>query len=201
MPEKGKLIGNGAEAKIFLSGDRILKKRPPKSYRIKELDDILRKKRTKREFKILEKLYKADIPVPAVSMIDKTQSIDMDYIKGEVVKDIFTQHFDDISLQIGLNLGKMHNLDIIHGDLTTSNMIYKNKKVYFIDFGLSSISKRIEDKAVDLHLLEQAIKSYHYKISEKAIKIIKDNYKKSNLYADSILERLEKVKARGRNKR
>jgi Kae1-associated kinase Bud32 len=93
----------------------------------------------------------------------------------------------------------MHDKDIIHGDLTTSNMILK-EKVYFIDFGLGFNSTRIEDKAVDLHLLRQAFESKHYKHFEEFFKEVLEGYKLSKNWKE-VLNRLEKVEMRGRYKR
>ena len=63
---------------------------------------------------------------------------------------------------IGKQLAEMHSLDLIHGDLTTSNMLLRpNGSLVWIDFGLSYISNLPEDKAVDLYVLERAISSTH----------------------------------------
>ncbi|KAI8992251.1 hypothetical protein BDB01DRAFT_841611 [Pilobolus umbonatus] len=57
----------------------------------------------------------------------------------------------------------MHQLNIIHGDLTTSNLMIRdsNQSIVLIDFGLSFISSLAEDKAVDLYVLERAFLSTH----------------------------------------
>ena len=68
-------------------------------------------------------------------------------------------------------------------------------KLYFIDFGLGFFSTKAEDKAVDLHLLKQALESKHYKNFEKLYKTILKNYKHKD-----VLKRLEKVELRGRYK-
>ena len=78
-------------------------------------------------------------------------------------------------------------------------MILKDNKVYFIDFGLGFISNKIEDKAVDLHLLKQALQSKHYKIYEKGFNYILEGYRKSKNFENTI-KRLEKVEKRGRYK-
>lgn len=70
---------------------------------------------------------------------------------------------EKICKQIGENIAKLHDVEIIHGDLTTSNMILQGSKVYFIDFGLGFISPKVEDKAVDLHVLRQALEAKHFK--------------------------------------
>ena len=70
---------------------------------------------------------------------------------------------------IGESVARIHQKDIIHGDLTTSNMIFKNEKVFFIDFGLGYISRKIEDKAVDIHLLKQALEAKHFHTLERIV--------------------------------
>ena len=193
-----KLIGKGAEAELYQDKDKVIKKRISKGYRIKELDNTLRKSRTRREAKVLQKLPK-EIPAPElIHMDDKNMDIDMTYVKGEKVRDILDNNLS-ICKEIGEKIAIMHNAGIIHGDLTTSNMIFNNK-VYFIDFGLSYFSEKIEDKAGDLHLMRQALESKHYKVYEKAFEQVLKGYKfKSNNFK-AIIERLEKVEARGRNK-
>ena len=194
-----KLIGKGAEAELYLDKDKVIKKRISKRYRIKELDVPLRKTRTRREAKIIEKLPE-EIPTPELlKMDDKNMNLEMSFIKGDKVRDMLDKKLN-ICKDIGEKIAMMHNSGIIHGDLTTSNMIY-NKEVYFIDFGLSFFSEKIEDKAVDLHLLRQALESKHYKVFDKAFKLVLKGYKRESENYDDIMNRLEKVEARGRNKK
>jgi TP53 regulating kinase and related kinases len=190
-----KEIARGAEAVIYLEKDRIIKHRLPKSYRIREIDETLRKKRTRRETKILEKLA---IPHPKLlNSDDKEMKIEMEYIDGEKLRDVLKVK---LCKKVGEYVGLMHNENIIHGDLTTSNMILKGKEIYFIDFGLSYFSNKTEDKAVDLHLLKEALLSKHYKEFEKAFKEVIKGYKKTCRNASEAISRLKKVEQRGRNK-
>lgn len=195
-----KLIAQGAEAKLFQEKNRLIKERIKKSYRLKYIDEKIRKFRTKREAKILQKL---DFVPKVLKVDDKNKIIEMDFIDGKLVKNILDDvnkvKRKEICKKIGKNIAELHNLNIIHGDLTTSNFIFK-KKVYFIDFGLSFISNRIEDKAVDLHLLKQALESKHYRHFEDCFKDVLEGYKKVKDY-DKILNRLGKVESRGRYKR
>jgi len=227
-----KLISQGAESKLYLTDNKIIKDRFKKEYRIKEIDEKLRKFRTKRESKILEKLSIINFPSPKLIDTDKEKII-MNYVKGPLVKNILEKNYKtreqskskdlrgfenqrfsnnrrfsvsrkslisvNLVKEIGEKIAVLHNNNIIHGDLTTSNMIF-NKEVFFIDFGLSFFSHKIEDKAVDLHLLKQALESKHYKIWEKAFKIVLESYKKKAENSDEILKRLEKVEKRGRYK-
>ncbi|MBT3720315.1 Kae1-associated serine/threonine protein kinase [archaeon] len=193
------LIGKGAEAEIFKEDNIVIKKRIKKNYRIKEIDLPLRKTRTRREAKILEKLPK-EIPAPKlIQLDDKNMEIKMSFIKGKKIRDILEGDLN-LCLEIGEKLALMHNSEIIHGDLTTSNMIYDNN-VYFIDFGLSYFSKKIEDKAVDLHLIKQALESKHHTIFEKAFSLVLKGYKNKSKNYNEVITRLEKVESRGRNKK
>ena len=198
-----KLIAQGAEAKIYRTDSHLIKERIKKNYRINEIDKNIRKYRTRRENSILEKAYKI-IPVPKVLKCDEKENIiEMEFIEGERLSESLDNYDnkkrEEICKLIGNQVGLLHNENIIHGDLTTSNMLLKGKKLYFIDFGLSFISDRIEDKAVDLHLLRQALESKHYKHYENSYKEVLEGYKICNNCSD-IIKRLESVEKRGRYK-
>ncbi len=199
------LIAQGAEAKLFKDNDLIIKERISKSYRIKELDDKIRKYRTRREITILEKASK----IILVPKLDNTSSekefkVVMDYIDGKKLAEHLDSFNDKKRLEICKIIGKqvalLHNNNIIHGDLTTSNMILKDNEVYFIDFGLSFIDQKEEHKAVDLHLLKQALESKHYKHYESSFKAVLEGYKETAKDYKEILDRLDKVEGRGRYK-
>ena len=171
------LICQGAEAKITLSRNNIVKTREKKSYRIKKLDEKLRKSRTKSEAKIISKL-KDVIPVPELKRTNlKKFTITMQNIKGKKISEnLEKMNHRAVSKMIAKNLTLMHDKNIVHGDLTTSNMIYSDGDLYFIDFGLSFHSHKIEDKAVDLHLIEQALTAKHPTVAEECFDIILNNY-------------------------
>ena len=197
-----KLISQGAEAKIYRTDSHLIKERIKKNYRIEEIDKNIRKYRTRRENSILEKACKI-IPVPKVLKCDEKENIiEMEFIEGERLSESLDGYSDkkrkEICRIIGKQVALLHNNNIIHGDLTTSNMLLKNK-LYFIDFGLSFISDKNEDKAVDLHLLRQALESRHYKHYEDSYKEVLEGYKTCNRYKE-VLKRLEKVEKRGRYK-
>ena len=199
-----KIIQQGAEAKIFLNEKgNIVKDRIPKSYRIEELDNKIRKRRTKSEAKLLLKASKI-IPVPKIiSPPGNDRMIHMEFIDGKKL----SQHLDNFPLkkqkqilkQIGKDIAKLHDEDIIHGDLTTSNMILSKDKIYFIDFGLGYFNGKFEDKAVDIHLFKQALEAKHFtNWKENYQSFLKGykNYKES----EKVLDRLKAVEKRGRYK-
>ena len=198
MPQK--LISQGAEAKLFLEDGKIIKNRFRKTYRINEIDNRLRKSRTKREAKILGKLQQINFPVPRLISNDEKNTITMEFIDGKLLKNILNKkNCIKLSREIGKKVAILHNNTIIHHDLTTSNMIF-NKQIYFIDFGLSFFSEKIEDKAVDLHLLKEALESKHPEIWEQSFNTMLDAYEKNAENSKEVIKRLKVVEQRGRYK-
>jgi Kae1-associated kinase Bud32 len=198
------IIAQGAEAILIKQKSNLIKNRIKKSYRLEIIDNKLRKSRTKHEAKLLEKSLKL-IPVPKITKPNKDKNkITMHFIKGKKLSDWLDRlkNKEKICSQIGKNIAALHNHNIIHGDLTTSNMIFQTKtnKVYFIDFGLGFVSSRIEDKTVDLHLLRQALEAKHFKNWQALFQAVLKAYKS---YKDSnkVLQHLKKVESRGRYKR
>ncbi|MBN2458484.1 Kae1-associated serine/threonine protein kinase [Candidatus Woesearchaeota archaeon] len=218
-----KKIAQGAEAVLYLKSNRIIKSRVPKSYRLPEIDNELRKSRTTREANVLKKI---PIAAPVLFSVDKEKmEIEMEHIKGERLSEVLEKKdYRTICKKIGHMVAEMHRKEIIHGDLTTSNMILRDCKkdckkkigligpnkpaledeksqehsdheLFFIDFGLSFFSTKSEDKAVDLHLLHQALESRHHTISETCFKEVLAGYDNKE-----VIRRLESVEKRGRNK-
>jgi len=195
------MLSQGAEAILELNNNTVLKKRIAKGYRISQLDEKLRKLRTRQEARILEKLSNVT-PVPhVINVNEKTKTLTLEYLKGKRL----SQHLDKLNTkktickQLGVALAKIHDSGIIHGDPTTSNIIYYNKKVYLIDFGLGFHSIRIEDRAVDLHLLKEALEAKHPKYANACFSAAIRGYKHSKK-ASLVLKHLEKVESRGRYK-
>jgi len=191
-----KLIAQGAEAKIFKKKDSILKDRIKKSYRLPQIDIKLRKSRTRSEGKILRKAS-GIINVPKVIRVDdKKMNLEIEHIDGVKVRDLFDRNDEKLKRKVCRELGKtikkMHQNDIIHGDLTTSNMIW-NDKLYLIDFGLGKISIRVEDMAVDIHLLKECFKSKHHVHWQTYWNDFKKAYNQKKVF-----NQLERVEARAR---
>ncbi|MFH1916434.1 MAG: KEOPS complex kinase/ATPase Bud32 [Nanoarchaeota archaeon] len=190
-------IARGAEAIILADGNAIQKVRPKKGYRIPEIDVDLRKRRTARESRILSRLHAKGIPVPKVLRTDG-QTIEMERISGPQVKEVLDENIS-LARKIGEIVARMHDCDVIHGDLTTSNMILHNGEVVLIDFGLGFHSKRREDKACDIHLFLQSLESRHHKVKDAASKEFLKGYANAREVKD-ILKQLEVVESRGRYK-
>jgi len=170
------LIKQGAEARIYLTTilgkNVIVKERFLKEYRHPFLDKKITKQRVQSESKILTKCKELNIDVPIVLNTDpkKFHRIVMEFIEGCSVKEFLKSNnpkpedVQAVAQKIGQIVATLHNNNIIHGDLTTSNMILRDNdisKLVMIDFGLSYSSKNVEDKGVDLYVLERAILSTH----------------------------------------
>ncbi|EOA21502.1 hypothetical protein CARUB_v10001896mg [Capsella rubella] len=171
------LIKQGAEARVFEStfaGRRsIVKERFSKKYRHPVLDAKLTLKRLNAEARCMTKARKLGVSTPVLYAVDTLlHSLTLEYIEGVSVKDIFLDfgangivevRFDDVATQIGAAIAKLHDGGLVHGDLTTSNMLVRSgtNQLVLIDFGLSVTSTLPEDKAVDLYVLERALLSMH----------------------------------------
>ncbi len=196
-----KILQHGAEAMIILDENKVIKRRIKKSYRLDDIDMEIRKLRTRSEAKLLLKASKV-IDVPEMkNMNEERKEIYMELLKGKKL----SEHLDSFPLNeqkeicgvIGKNIARIHDSDIIHGDLTTSNMILIDNRVFFIDFGLGFSSHKIEDKAVDLHLLRQALEAKHFRNWESLFKEVVRGYEESKNHK-SVLEQFKKVEKRGR---
>src|SRR3989338_8223062 len=202
-----KMIAQGAEAKLYKDNATIIKERLAKAYRHPELDESLRRFRTRREAKVLQKLEDLQFPAPHLrEFSDKRMSIVMDFVPGNTLKEVLQQQTEEsehLAKEIGQRIWQLHQADIIHSDLTTSNMIKHQEtgEVNFIDFGLSFFSEKAEDQAVDLFLLDRALETTHIDLYPEIFEQVLEGYLEGNPRAKEVLERLEIVRKRGRNKK
>lgn len=194
------LFFQGAEAKLFRKGNAMLKERTLKKYRNNALDTRIRRERTKLEAGLIAKAGAAGINVPKIIQLDREKGrIEMEFIEGKRVKDILGPgNFLGICTEIGKAIAKMHCSKIIHGDLTTSNMLLQGKKLFFIDFGLGFQSKKTEDRAVDLVTFKKTFGATHHKLMPEAWEKILEAYKQENPEAESVFAQIEKVEKRGK---
>lgn len=201
------VLYRGAESIIFLStweGQKVLvKERIKKRYRIEQIDQKIRKYRTRKETRLLTEARKHGVPTPKILHVDEAScKIIMEFVDGKRVKELLNSADNAtvgrVCFEIGRQIGKLHAGGIIHGDLTTSNMILKDDKVYFIDFGLGEFSGRIEDQGVDMNLLYEALKSTHFKILDTCWNEILSGYKKEYKDANMVLKKIEEIERRGR---
>lgn len=197
------IISRGAEAVISLENGKITKERVRKSYRIAELDEMIRKQRTSMEASLLDKARRAGINVPLVLGQDGS-TLRLEHIGGEKLKDVLNsrgrKEIENLSGKIGDAIGRLHSAGIIHGDLTTSNFILKGDNLHFLDFGLGKNSSSVEDQATDLYLLHEALNSTHSKILDVCWKNIIEGYMKAFGNSAAVLKRLDQISKRRRYK-
>jgi TP53 regulating kinase-like protein len=208
MAEK-KIIAKGAEADLFLdldwNGKRvIIKARNKKSYRHIGLDKEIRRYRTIHEADIIHKAKEAGVPTPLLYQVNTLETtIVMEYVKGikvrDLIDDLTTDEMKEIFETIGKQAGILHKKGIIHGDLTTSNMIKSGKKIIFIDFGLAEISVEREKRGVDLNLMNTMLESTHFKNKEILIASFRRGYLKAmGEEGKEALLRMMEIAKRGR---
>ncbi len=200
------MVEKGAEANIYLGEwmgqDALLKERVSKSYRIEEIDHRLRERRTKGEAKLLHLAKTCEVTTPLLYDIDKeNKTITMEFIQGKPVKDVFNEselpQIKSICEKIGEKVARLHNCGIIHGDLTSSNLLLKDDEIVFIDFGLGKISDLVEDKGTDLLVFKKALTGIHYDIAEDCFKSILQGYQEADDYQE-IMEKTGEIEVRGR---
>ncbi|MEM5804351.1 MAG: KEOPS complex kinase/ATPase Bud32, partial [Candidatus Aenigmatarchaeota archaeon] len=151
--------------------------------------------------RLLSEARRAGVPTPAILEVDeKNFKIVMSFIDGVRLKELINEGCDlrEIGTEVGNDIGKLHAAGIVHGDLTTSNMIQKGAELFFIDFGLGFFSNRPEDQAVDLAVLREAIRSTHFRHSNALWGYIVQGYKDAFGGAEKVLKSLDNIEKRGR---
>jgi len=197
-------IAVGAEAVIERSGGMAIKRRVSKNYRIPKLDTRIRAARTRSEAKLISEARRCGVPTPIIYDVDTAEhTITMEFIEGARMKDVLDH---SMSERIGELVGRLHGCGIIHGDLTTSNLILQNGgddgdgnddgRIYFIDFGLGYFEKNVESQGVDVHVLFQTFVSTH---GESGLEeAFSRGYRRTFSDADQVLTRVREIEARGR---
>ncbi|CAN9512134.1 unnamed protein product [Ophioblennius macclurei] len=209
------LMKQGAEARLyrvqFLGKPAVVKERFPKRYRHALLDEKLRQKRTVQEVRSVLRCRRAGISTPVIYFVDYTSHrVFMEDIVGSSTARDYIASCQDSELErlaerVGKILAKMHDEDVIHGDLTTSNMLLRHgaedteDELLLIDFGLSYISSLPEDKGVDLYVLEKAFLSTHPN-TEELFKKLLQSYTASSKRSAAVIKKLDEVRLRGRKR-
>jgi len=204
------LIKKGAEASLFLEewhGRRVvMKRRLPKRYRLPQLDEEIKSQRTIHEPQFIHRAKEAGVPTPTVYMVDVADAtIIMEFIEGKQVKqilnDLSAEERNRLCRHIGNLIGRLHNSGIVHGDLTTSNMIFTpHQRVVLMDLGLSELSEELEARGVDLHLMKRALQSTHYRHAKECFRAVMEGYAEAvgDAEAERVLEKIREIERRGR---
>jgi N6-L-threonylcarbamoyladenine synthase/protein kinase Bud32 len=183
----------GAEAVVGLSDDTAVKRRIRKSYRNPLLDQKLIAERTRAEARIIATARRSGVPTPIIRDITP-DTIVMERIRGNLLRDaLIKEHLTEV----GRVIGRLHAAGVVHGDLTTSNIILRNNQCVLIDFGLSQVSSEIESRGVDIHVLFQTLQSTTPDAESMKLAFI-EGYREVFDGAAEVLSREQEIEMRGR---
>ncbi len=195
-------FASGAEAELIrtriLKEKVLTKKRIPKKYRHPSLDEHIRKSRMRREVSLLARAKEAGVRTPLIRDIDITNAaFSMEFFLAPTAKKALSKKNLWICSELGKMIGNLHQNDIIHGDLTTSNVLVKKKTLILIDFGLGFFSKKIEDRAVDLLNLKKMFFATHSDLGPGWNRILQ-SYRKTYPKAPQVEKAMIEVEKRTR---
>jgi len=205
--DDSKITRRGAEAVV--TGEvnaygipTITKRRVSKRYRVPPLDTQLTLERTKVEARLLSAARRAGVRTPVLSDITET-TLQMEQILGPVLKEALCESH---LFEAGKVVGKLHSAGIVHGDLTTCNMIVEQSdtngtegspSLVLIDFGLAHMTTELEPRGVDLHVLFQILISTSTE-HERLIEAFCLGYAATAPDAALVIAREEEICERGR---
>ena len=204
------LLKKGAEASLFLAEwhgrKAVIKARLPKRYRPIELDENIRGYRTAHEPELMHEAKKAGVPTPTIFLVDMNgAAITMEFVEGKQVKLVLgsmaTEERWALCVRIGELIGRLHGHRLIHGDLTTSNMILSTEgKIFLVDFGLGEKNAEVEARGVDLHLMKRALQSTHYEAAAECFKQVLKGYAAvlGSEEAGKVFGKIREIERRGR---
>jgi TP53 regulating kinase and related kinases len=206
-----KLLYRGAEADVF-RGDwcglpAVYKVRNPLLYRLSELDETIRSQRTIHEAQMIHLSKLAGVSAPHLYYLSPPEALlVMEYLEGKRLKTLLLEpglkggRVDKVAEEFGRSVGRLHAAGIMHGDLTTSNVIIDGDAVSLVDFGLAIHSQRLEDQAVDLRLIKETLTGAHNIVSKRFMKSFLSGYSSvlGMARAEAATRKLAEIERRGR---
>ncbi len=203
------LLRKGAEACLYrdsyLGFKVVRKQRVPKPYRHSELDHKIRTERTILEGRLLSEAKRGGVPTPALYQIDtESSTLVMEFLDGTTLRDSVSSmgklEISKAFEQFGEYVAQLHNEGIVHGDLTTSNVIVDGEgRLSIIDFGLGDYSPELEARGVDLHLLLRTLESSHHEVLADSWASFQQGYRRHYKgKSDQVIEKVREIRRRGR---
>ncbi|MDG7005334.1 MAG: Kae1-associated kinase Bud32 [Nitrososphaerota archaeon] len=205
------LIYRGAEADVFKGGwcDRpaVYKVRKPLTYRLPELDGLIRSQRTSHEAQIIHQSRGAGVPAPWLYYVSPEEALlVMEFVEGERLKTVLLdpamtgRRARELGAEFGRDIARLHAAGIMHGDLTTSNVIVGGGRLTLIDFGLAIRSQRLEDQAVDLRLIKETVTGAHNGVSKPFMRSLLAGYSEvlGGTRTAAAARKLAEIERRGR---
>lgn len=203
---RGSFVARGAEAVVerteYLGLPAIAKRRVPRRYRHPALDAALRAARTRHEARLLAEAKLAGVRVPFVLDVDEASAtLTMEFLEGERLREALERagpaERERLLHKAGELVARLHARGLIHGDLTTSNLLARDGEVMAIDFGLGDTSPEAEPMGVDLHVLLEALQATHARHGD-LFALAWRAYEAASPRAAEVGQVLEAIKKRGR---
>ncbi len=207
--QEGHLLYRGAEADLVRGTwqglDAVFKLRRPLVYRLSELDDAIRRQRTLHEAEMLHHAKDAGVSTPHLFFVDPVgATLVMQFVHGRRLKDLLPEASQEEARKLfeamGRDTARLHSSGIMHGDLTTANVIRRGGELVFLDFGLSLHTWRLEDQAVDLRLIKETLVGAHSEVSSVALEGLFAGYSEEagEERSRAVLRQLKSIERRGR---
>jgi len=205
----GRVLYRGAEADVIRGDwqgmDVVFKERKPLRYRLAVLDEAIRRQRTIREAEMIHHARDAGVATPYLLDVDVSGStLVMQFVEGDRLKDIVDdldeRELNALFSDFGRDVAKLHGAGIMHGDLTTANVVRSGRKLVFLDFGLAFRTPRLEDHAVDLRLIKETLVGAHPSASTRALGAFNRGYASiaGPSRAKAVQKQLQSIERRGR---
>jgi Kae1-associated kinase Bud32 len=209
---EGRPVSRGAEASIraveWLGWPAYLKDRESKTYRPKSLDERLRKERTRTEARLLVDARHLGVRTPIVYDLDLVKHrIILEALSGPTLKELLELHAANVEALrpalrgFGEALGRLHAGGISHGDLTSSNLLFPagpEGLPAFLDLSMGSRSPGVEELAIDLHLVEEDLRSLHPKGDDLLAEFLRGYAVGNPTGADAVRARAKEIRGRVR---
>jgi len=206
---RGRLLYRGAEADVILGEwqglEAVFKIRKPLTYRLQVLDETIRRQRTVHEAEMMHLAKDAGVATPFLYDVDiESSTLVMQFVRGDRMKDLVASlsgsQLAGAFFEFGRDVARLHHFGIMHGDLTTANVVKSEGRLVFIDFGLSVRTTRLEDHAVDLRLIKETLVGAHHDISARAIESLNSGYASvvGQARSRAVLKQLLNIERRGR---
>ncbi|MFC4439308.1 MULTISPECIES: bifunctional N(6)-L-threonylcarbamoyladenine synthase/serine/threonine protein kinase [Natrialbaceae] len=204
----------GAEAVVDLDPDAgsVTKRRERKEYRHPELDERLRRERTRIEARLTSLARREGVPTPVLCDIDPQEArLELEHVGRQ---DLRASLSVDRVREVSRHLARLHRAGFVHGDLTTRNVRVgraerdappnertdgvrdrDGSRTYLIDFGLGYHTDHVEDYAMDLHVFDQSLVGTADD-PDPLREALREGYREVG--EERVLERLTDVEGRGR---
>ena len=184
--------------------EAVYKVRRPLRYRLPVLDEEIRRQRTLHEAEMIHQAKRAGVAAPYLYDVDPPAStLVMEYVDGTRLKDVIASTAGvagEVFREFGRNVGLLHRAGIMHGDLTTANVVRRDGSLVFIDFGLSIRTERLEDHAVDLRLIKETLLGAHPQVAAAAMEAMNRGYAGvlGQSRSKAVFRQLQSIERRGR---